>query len=795
MSNFLEQLKRPRTILTLRIGAGFLITVGATLLITAPAPESEAGFAVEETTSVEAAPELESAKTPAAELPIPPPPIDIDPQSEISGTSRTVVIRAEGGEKILHDYQDSLALLVGRQSDQQELEEIGTLFNQRGFRIKQLSGPTLSELTSEIASLSKDSTTPREKRRILLYLSGETIDAGGRNEIFYRTVDTPEGELDPRKLRAAAYPLDDLRYLASDLEGSPLLVVVNSGFRALFLEETGQAPAFLNAESFSDPAPFFIVAESNGGRPVPGFPQKFIQAFRGGADSDGDRQVSSVELARFMSGPAYLAAMVNQSSKGPGMVFDLPADAVVKKPARVAPISAPEPPRPATSEVQTGVVAKNTSGPAAPSSAVQAVPGQADSQKQLLEESMKLPPLAENVAPKFGQSFQNKWGIPMVSLKPGSFTHSYPSALPSAAPLPPSEKIEIASFWLSRNEITSEQYAKVMGETVDDAGNIPRQGVTWIDANAFCERLTSAAVSTGSLPEGYVYRLPYEIEWEFASTEGPTRFRKPNLLPGASWAGQLSPIAPVADSEEPSSPEQILAITTGLMEWCLDVYVSGPDETRSPPPSPTARVVRGGLIGNPMDRLATRFGVFGEDESLPFIGFRVALAPAVIDIPAMEPPAPLIEPDTILTRDELFDESPYADWDSYNKSAILKKAQTAFKDLELYEAKVDGAAGPSTQKAINQYQSDNRLPVTGRLDAPTLSALELTEETKKKAPPSGPWWVTRPSYPRNGDPEPPKSKYHYLGRIKLMNDKNRDKLDKAEYRKYEIYSRWEDAQD
>lgn len=795
MSNFLEQLKRPRTIVTLRIAAGFLIAVGATLLITAPAPVSEAGIADNGSRSAEATSEADSVETPAAELPIPPPPIEVDSGSQISRTSRTIVIRAEGGEKILHAYKDSLALLVGRQSDQQELAEIGTLLNQRGFRIKKLAGPTLAELTQEIASLSEDFTAPKEKRRILLYLSGETIDAGGRNEIFYRTIDTPEGELDPRQLRAAAYPLDDLRYLASDLEGSPLLVVVNSGFRALFLEETGQAPAFLNAESFSDPAPFFIVAESNGGRPVPGFPQKFIQAFRGGADSDGDRQVSSVELARYMSGPAYLAAMVNQSSKGPGMVFDLPADAVVKKPARVAPISAPESPRPATSEVQTGVVAKNTSGPAAPSSAVQAVPGQVASQEQSREESMKLPPLAENSSPKFGRSFENKWGIPMVSLKPGSFTHSYPSSLPSAAPLPPSEKIEIVPFWLSRNEITVEQWAKVMGETIKDSADIPKKGVSWIDANAFCERLTSAAASSGSLPEGYIYRLPHEIEWEFASTEGPTRFRKPNLLPGASWAGQLAPIAPVADSVEASSPDQILAMTAGLMEWCQDVYVSGPDETRSPPPSPAARVVRGGLIGNPMDRLATRFGVFGESESLPFIGFRVALAPAVIDLPSVEPPAPLIEPDTILTRDELFDESPYADWDSYNKSLILKKAQTAFKDLELYEAKVDGAAGPSTQKAINQYQTDKRLPVTGRLDSPTLEALKLTEETKKKAPPSGPWWVTRPSYPRNGDPEPPKSKYHYLGRIKLMNDKNRDKLDKAEYRKYEIYSRWEDAQD
>lgn len=42
-----------------------------------------------------------------------------------------------------------------------------------------------------------------------------------------------------------------------------------------------------------------------------------------------------------------------------------------------------------------------------------------------------------------------------------------------------------------------------------------------------------------------------------------------------------------------------------------------------------------------------------------------------------------------------------------------------------YSVSVDGVWGPQTASAIRDFQSDNDLSVTGRLDSQTISALEL----------------------------------------------------------------------
>lgn len=50
----------------------------------------------------------------------------------------------------------------------------------------------------------------------------------------------------------------------------------------------------------------------------------------------------------------------------------------------------------------------------------------------------------------------------------------------------------------------------------------PVDTVTWDDANIFCQMLTTFERTAGRLPEGYVYRLPTEAEWEYAARSGTT---------------------------------------------------------------------------------------------------------------------------------------------------------------------------------------------------------------------------------------------------------------------------------
>ena len=43
-----------------------------------------------------------------------------------------------------------------------------------------------------------------------------------------------------------------------------------------------------------------------------------------------------------------------------------------------------------------------------------------------------------------------------------------------------------------------------------------------------------------------------------------------------------------------------------------------------------------------------------------------------------------------------------------------------------YHGQIDGIVGPETRKAISWFQSVDKLSVTGRIDDPTLEALQIS---------------------------------------------------------------------
>jgi hypothetical protein len=58
-------------------------------------------------------------------------------------------------------------------------------------------------------------------------------------------------------------------------------------------------------------------------------------------------------------------------------------------------------------------------------------------------------------------------------------------------------------------------------------------------------------------------------------------------------------------------------------------------------------------------------------------------------------------------------------------SNTLAKAEAKLAGLGYYKGSVDGEYGPAIQTAIQQFQADNGLPVSGRLDLKTLSSLGI----------------------------------------------------------------------
>ncbi|XHR29248.1 MAG: peptidoglycan-binding domain-containing protein [Chthoniobacteraceae bacterium] len=77
---------------------------------------------------------------------------------------------------------------------------------------------------------------------------------------------------------------------------------------------------------------------------------------------------------------------------------------------------------------------------------------------------------------------------------------------------------------------------------------------------------------------------------------------------------------------------------------------------------------------------------------------------------------------------------PYYDEPYYDRPVVVGRevsgdvvgdAQRALARRGYYSGAVDGCAGPGTRAAIRAWQADCRLPITGRLDTPTLRSLAL----------------------------------------------------------------------
>lgn len=134
----------------------------------------------------------------------------------------------------------------------------------------------------------------------------------------------------------------------------------------------------------------------------------------------------------------------------------------------------------------------------------------------------------------------------------------------------PTFKTHVKGGWIGKFEVTQKEWETIMGynpSIMQRGPNHPVNNISWDEANTFVQKLSIASSGT--------YRLPSEIEWEFAARSGG----KPELVPGNK------PLLAVAWFYENSKPDFIHPVgqlepnglgihdmAGNLSEWCNDAY-------------------------------------------------------------------------------------------------------------------------------------------------------------------------------------------------------------------------------
>ncbi len=204
--------------------------------------------------------------------------------------------------------------------------------------------------------------------------------------------------------------------------------------------------------------------------------------------------------------------------------------------------------------------------------------------------------------------------------------------------------------WITTTEVTFADYEKFCLDTArplpDDSGwgrsdDRPVINVNWHDARDYAAWL--------SRQTGFLYRLPYETEWEWAATSGGISTTYP-------WGNDLRPdMANCRDCGESSKERRTMPVRSypangaglfdmagNVWEWVEDCWV---ENYRNAPADQSARsisgkcgnyVIRGGGWNSPSRQLTSthRMGVWAETRS-NYIGFRLVKDPAG-QLPAAE---------------------------------------------------------------------------------------------------------------------------------------------------------------
>lgn len=207
---------------------------------------------------------------------------------------------------------------------------------------------------------------------------------------------------------------------------------------------------------------------------------------------------------------------------------------------------------------------------------------------------------------------------------------------------------------MAKYETTQGQWKRFVGELPGKlteellAGNdLPVGNVNFLEAEAFCRKLTELGLASQSFPESWEFRLPTEAQWEYACRAGTTTATsfgdklscKQANFKGTPYNGaeRATPLGRAANvGSYPANAWALHDMHGNTYEWCRDWFHSAlpggmdPDLSSvrgAPNPDGTfSRVRRGGCWNDDGWACRSAFRLrFPPEQRYDHIGFRVVI--------------------------------------------------------------------------------------------------------------------------------------------------------------------------
>ncbi len=191
----------------------------------------------------------------------------------------------------------------------------------------------------------------------------------------------------------------------------------------------------------------------------------------------------------------------------------------------------------------------------------------------------------------------------------------------------PIHTVTVGDFYIGKYEVTQKEWEAVMGSNPSNfkGSNRPVEQVSWNSIQEFLQKLNSKT--------GKHYRLPTEVEWEYAAKGGNQgqhyKYSGSNSIDEVAWYNGNSSSQTHEVGQKQPNELGIYDMSGNVLEWCSDwydasYYNSNPSKNPQGPSSGDYRVLRGGSwSSNDLCRSSCRSDVSpGVRDSS--VGFRLA---------------------------------------------------------------------------------------------------------------------------------------------------------------------------